>query len=151
MTELKRGTWVVVTDSEKALFLRNLTDHQDPNFEVMDTEEQENPSDIEQSANRPGRMQDTGVQQMSALDDTDWHELQKERFASDLSDILYAAAHKGEFDRLILVAAPKVLGHLRDDMHKEVTSKVVSEIPKNLAGHPVDEIEKLVKKELESA
>ena len=151
MTELKQGTWVVVTDSEKALFLRNLTDHQDPNLEVMDTEEQENPSDIEQSANRPGRMHDTGVQQVSAMDDTDWHELQKERFAADLSDILYDAAHKGEYDRLILVAAPKVLGHLRDDMHKEVTSKVVSEIPKNLAGHPVDEIEKLVKKELESA
>ena len=151
MTELKQGTWVVVTDSEKALFLRNLTDHQDPNLEVMDTEEQENPSDIEQSANRPGRMQDTGVGQLSAMDDTDWHELQKERFAADLSDILYEAAHKGEYDRLILVAAPKVLGHLRDDMHKEVTSKVVSEIPKNLAGHPIDEIEKLVKKELESA
>ncbi len=151
MTELKQGTWVVVTDSEKALFLRNLTDHQDPNLEVMDTEEQENPSDIEQSANRPGRMQDTGVQQVSAMDDTDWHELQKERFAADLSDILYDAAHKGEYDRLILVAAPKVLGHLRDDMHKEVTSKVVSEIPKNLAGHPIDEIEKLVKKELERA
>ena len=151
MTELKQGTWVVVTDSEKALFLRNLTDHQDPNLEVMDTEEQENPSDIEQSANRPGRMQDTGVGQLSAMDDTDWHELQKERFAADLSDILYDAAHKGEYDRLILVAAPKVLGHLRDDMHKEVTSKVVSEIPKNLAGHPVNEIEKLVKKELEGA
>jgi protein required for attachment to host cells len=151
MTELKQGTWVVVTDSEKALFLRNLTDHQDPNLEVMDTEEQENPSDIDQSANRPGRMQDTGVGQMSAMDDTDWHELQKERFAADLSDLLYHAAHKGEYDRLILVAAPKVLGHLRDDMHKEVTAKVVSEIPKNLAGHPVDEIEKLVKKELEAS
>lgn len=151
MTKLKKGTWVVVTDSEKALFLRNLTDHKDPHLEVMDTEEQENPSDIEQSANRPGRMQDTGVQQMSAMDDTDWHELQKERFAADLSDMLYDAAHKGEYDRLILVAAPKVLGNLRDDMHKEVTSKVVSEIPKNLAGHPIPEIEKLVKKELEES
>ena len=151
MAELKEGTWVVVTDSEKALFLRNLTDHQDPHLEVMQTEEQDNPSDIEQSANRPGRMPDTGAGQRSAMDDTDWHELQKERFAADLSDMLYDAAHKGEFKHLVLVAAPKILGHLRDDMHKEVTDKVVSEIPKNLANHPIPEIEKLVKKELDDA
>lgn len=150
MAELKEGTWVVVTDSEKALFLRNLTDHQNPHLEVMQTEEQDNPSDIEQSANRPGRIPDTGAGQRSAMDDTDWHELQKERFAADLSDLLYEAAHKGEFKHLILVAAPKILGHLRDDMHQEVTNKIVSEIPKNLAGHPIPEIERLVKKELDA-
>ena len=42
MAELKKGTSVVVTDSEKALFLRNLTDHEDPNLNVFDEEEQEN-------------------------------------------------------------------------------------------------------------
>ena len=61
MARLKNNTMVVVTDSEKALFIRNLTDHENPHFEVTDEEHQENPSDIEQSANRPGRMQDTGV------------------------------------------------------------------------------------------
>ena len=149
MARLKNNTMVVVTDSEKALFIRNLTDHENPHFEVTDEEHQENPSDIEQSANRPGRMQDTGVGQRSALDDTDWHELQKERFAHHLSDILYEKAHKGEFDRLIIVASPQVLGNLRDDMHKEVTDKVVAEIPKTLTNHPVNKIEELVKKELD--
>ena len=89
MARIRNGTWIVVTDSEKALFLRNLTDHEDPHLEVTGKDEQENPSDIEQSANRPGRMQDTGVQQRSALDDTDWHELAKERFAADLAEKLY--------------------------------------------------------------
>ncbi|OWU73855.1 host attachment family protein [Phaeobacter sp. 22II1-1F12B] len=149
MARIKENTWVVVTDSEKALFLRNLTDHENPNLDVMESEEQENPSDEAQSANRPGRMNDTGVQQRSAMDDTDWHELQKERFAHHLSDILYEKAHKGEFDRLIIVASPQVLGNLRDDMHKEVTDKVVAEIPKTLTNHPVNKIEELVKKELD--
>ena len=151
MAQLKQDTWVVVTDSEKALFLTNLTDHQDPNLDVIEKEEQENPSDRAQSANRPGRMQDTGVQQRSAMDDTDWHELAKERFAKDLSQILYEKAHKGEFDSLILVAAPQVLGVLREDLHKEVADRIVAEIPKNLANHPVDKIGDLVKRELDSA
>ncbi|WP_339770233.1 host attachment family protein [uncultured Pseudosulfitobacter sp.] len=151
MGKMEKGTWIVVTDSEKALFMRNLTDLQDPNFEVTDTEEQDNPSDREQSANRPGRMQDNGVQQRSAMDDTDWHELAKERFAKDLSDLLYKEAHKGHFDKLIIVASPQVLGVLRDEMHSEVTSKIIAEIPKTLTNHPVNEIEKIVKHELETA
>lgn len=151
MAKLRNGTLVVVTDSEKALFLRNLTDHADPNLEVVDTERQDNPSDGAQSANRPGRMPDTGVGQRSALDDTDWHELAKERFAKDLSDLLYAEAHHGAFDRLVIVAAPKVLGVLREDMHQEVARKLVAEIPKTLTNHPVDEIEQIVKAELDAA
>ncbi|MEL6884651.1 MAG: host attachment family protein [Pseudomonadota bacterium] len=149
MAKLDEGTWVVVADSEKALFLRNLTDQQDPNFEVTDVETQENPSDGAQSANRPGRMQDGGPGHKSAFDDTDWHQLAKERFSKELSDILYAEAHKGAFDKLVLVASPQVLGTLRSDMHKEVTDKIVADIPKTLTNHPVDEIERIVKAELD--
>ena len=151
MAELRKDTWVVVTDSEKALFLRNVTDHENPYLEVIRKEQQDNPSDREEGANRPGRMQDTGVQQRSAMDDTDWHELAKERFAADLSDMLYARAHRGEFDRLVLVASPQVLGNLRDGLHKEVSDRVIAEVPKTLTNHPVDEIEKLVKRELDAA
>ncbi|MEL6619583.1 MAG: host attachment family protein [Pseudomonadota bacterium] len=151
MAKLDEGTWVVVADSEKALFLRNLTDQQDPNFEVTDVETQENPSDGAQSANRPGRMQDGGPGHKSAFDDTDWHQLAKERFAKELSDILYAEAHKGAFDKLVLVASPQVLGTLRSDMHKEVTDKIVADIPKTLTNHPMDEIEKIVKAELDAS
>ncbi|QIE47054.1 host attachment protein [Pseudohalocynthiibacter aestuariivivens] len=151
MVRLKNDTLVVVADSEKALFLRNLTDHANPNLEVTDEESQNNPSDKEQSANRPGRMPDTGVGQRSALDDTDWHELAKDRFAKDLADKLYSEAHKGAFDRLVLVAAPHVLGVLRDELHAEVLAKLVMDIPKTLTNHPVDEIEKLVKKEMDAA
>jgi len=151
MAKLDQGTWVVVADSEKALFLRNLTDQQDPNFEVTDVEEQDNPSDIEQSANRPGRMHDGGPGHKSAMDDTDWHELAKDRFAKDLSDMLYEEAHKGAFDKLVLVASPQVLGVLREDMHQEVTNKIIADIPKTLTNHPVEEIEKIVKAELDAA
>lgn len=151
MAELSEGTWIVVTDSEKALFLRNLTDHENPNFEVIAKEEQENPPSREQGANRPGRMNDKGPGQKSAFDDTDWHELAKERFAADLSDRLYARAHKGDFSHLVLVASPQVLGNLRPALHKEVADKVIAEVPKTLTNHPLDQIEKLVKNELDAA
>ncbi len=150
MTQLKTGTWVLICDGEKALFLRNDGDAEAPDLNVVRQKEQENPKDVDQSANRPGRMQDTGVRQRSALDDTDWHELAKERFASDLADILYKQAHRGDFDRIVIVAAAKTLGALRAELHQEVTNKVVAEIDKDLTNHPLDEVEKMVKKELAS-
>ena len=148
MTELKHKTWVLIADGEKALFLENQTDGADPHLEVVREEAQDNPKDIDQSANRPGRMPDTGQGQRSALDDTDWHELAKERFAGDLADMLYKQAHSGKFDSLVLVAAPNILGELRDELHQEVTDKVIGEIPKTLTNHPINEIEQIVKDDL---
>lgn len=148
MTELKNGTWVVVADGEKALFLRNVTDGENPHFEVIRKEEQDNPKNIDQAANRPGRVAQSANHGKSAYDDTDWHELAKERFAADLADILYERAHKGKFDSIVLVAAPNVLGELRGQLHQEVTDKVMGEISKTLTNHPINEIEKIVKADL---
>ncbi|MFW8636841.1 host attachment family protein [Cribrihabitans pelagius] len=150
MTKLSKGTWVLVADSEKALFLENVTDAQDPYLEVRSKDEQENPSDQAQSANRPGRFNDGPSVHRSAVDDTDWHELAKERFASDLADKLYKMAHKGKFEKLVLVAAPDVLGELRQNLHKEVENRVAGEIAKNLTNHPLDKIEQMVRDELEA-
>ncbi|WP_425093502.1 host attachment family protein [Tropicimonas sp. S265A] len=150
MTELSQGTWIVVADGEKALFLRNKTDDEDPYFDVRDKDEQDNPKDIDQSANRPGRMPDPGPGQFSAMDDTDWHELAKERFAADLADKLYERVHAGKMERIVLVAAPKILGELRKNLHQEVEACVVGEIDKTLTNHPVTEIEDIVAAELAS-
>jgi protein required for attachment to host cells len=148
MTKLKNGTWVLIADGEKALFLQNQTDGDDPYLDVFREEEQENPPNRDQAANRRGRFNDGPSVQRSAVDDTDWHELAKERFAHELAEILYKQAHKGHFDSIVLVAPPKILGELRDELHQEVSSKVIGEIPKTLTNHPVDEIEQIVSGEL---
>ena len=151
MSVLTQGTWVLVADGEKALFLRNDLDAENPDLNVVRIEQQENPSDREQSANRPGRVADNGPGQKSALDDTDWHQLAKDRFADDLADILYKQAHKGAFDRIVLVAPPGTLGELRSKLHKEVQDKVVAEIDKTLTNHPIDKIERLLHEALDEA
>ena len=144
---LTTGTWVLIADGEKALFLRNDGDELALNLNVVRLEAQENAPDRGQSANRPGRMPDTGPGQRSAMEDIDWHQLAKDRFADDLADLLYGYAHKGAFDRIVLTAAPGVLGELRHKMHKEVSDRVIAEIPKTLTNHPLDKVEKLIARE----
>ena len=144
------GTWVLVADSEKALFLTNIADAEDPNLVVVEETHQDNPPSREQGTNPPGRRADGGPGQRSAMEDTDWHQLAKERFAADLSDKLYAKAHAGAFERIVLACPPQVLGELRKAIHKEVAAKVVGEVPKLLTNHPLDEIERIVKAEVKA-
>ena len=104
MTKLTNGTWVLIADGEKALFLVNHTDGEDPFLEVFLEEAQDNPPNSEQAANRRGRFNDGPSVHRSAVQDTDWHQLAKDRFAGELAEILYRKAHQGAFDRIVLVA-----------------------------------------------
>ena len=148
MTELTGDSWVVVADGEKALFLRNVTDAEDPHLVVVQKETQENPPTRDQGTDSPGRGHDSGPNQRSAFDETDWHQLAKDRFAHDLADLLYKRAHAGAFERLVIVAAPSVLGELRPALHKEVAARVIATIPKTLTNHALDEVEAILRTEL---
>ncbi|MAU54127.1 MAG: Host attachment protein [Roseovarius sp.] len=148
MTELTKGTWVLVADGKKALFLENVTDAQNPNLVVRRVEEQDNPPNREQQSDRPGRMPDPGPGQRSGLAEADWHRLEEARFAADAAEILYRLAHRGRFDRLVLVAPPRTLGELRAHLHKEVAARVVAEIGKDLTNHPGDKLEQVLLTEL---
>lgn len=148
MIPLKTGAWILVADGEKALFLENIGDERNYNFSVVRKEEQDNPANSEQGTDAPGRFNDGPSVQRSAMETADWHELNKIRFAAELSEMLYLRAHAGRFQEIALVAPPQILGVLRQELHSEVTEKVVAEIPKTLTNVPVDEIEKHVENAL---
>jgi len=149
MPTLTNGTWVVIADGEKALFLRNDLDEIDPGLTVVRLEEQQNPANSRQMSDRPGRMPDAGPGQRSAMAAPDWHALAKDRFADEMADILYRYAHEHAFARIVLVAPARVLGELRRKLHKEVAARVVAELAKDLTNHPLDKVEALLKAELD--
>lgn len=146
MTDLKidNEALILVGDGSKALFLRNKGDARHLNLVVERVLEQENPPTREQGTDRPGRYSDGVGPHNSAFEETDWHRLAEERFATDIAASLYKAAHASRFDKLVVVAPPQALGDLRKAFHKEVQDRIVGEINKNLTSHPVNEIEKLL-------
>lgn len=150
-TGLPQGAWVVIADGEKALFLVNDGDDQDMNLVLRRKEEHENPKAQDWATDRPGRFNDGPAPQRSAVDDTDWHQLEKERFADELADILYKAAHAGRFDKLVILASRVVLSELRKTLHGEVQDRILLEVPKVLTNHPLDEVEAILTKTLADA
>ncbi|TIO08559.1 host attachment family protein [Mesorhizobium sp.] len=142
--KLKRGLWIVVADGEKALFLENRGDTQYPDLQVVQEMEQANPATREQGSDRPGRYSDGPSIHRSAVEDTDWHRLGKERFADEIAERLYKLAHRGAFKEMVLIAPPQVLGDIRRKLHKEVAEKITVEIPKTLTNHTIADIENLL-------
>jgi len=140
---LEHGIWVLVADGEKALFLHNKGDAEYPNLEVVREMRDENPPTREQGTDQPGRYFDGGGNvHKSGFAETDWHRIEKERFAEDIAERLYKMAHNGRFEKIVLVAPPVVLGALRRALHKEVDARVAGEVPKTLTNHTVFDIEK---------
>ena len=132
---------VLVADGRKLLFLRNAGDEVHPNLTVEHAREQNNPSDGEQSTDRPGRSFSSVGAGRSAYEETDYHQLEEDRFAADAADLLKRRALSQDYESLIVVAPPKTLGELRKHYHKEVTDRLTGELSKDLTGHPIADIE----------
>ncbi|MGR3512029.1 MAG: baeRF12 domain-containing protein [Paracoccaceae bacterium] len=148
---LSQGAWVVVADGEKALILVNYGDDMHMNLRVLRKDEQENPKAQDWAANRPGRFNDGPSVHRSAVQDTDWHVLEKERFAKELAERLYKWAHEGRFDQLVILASRPVLGPLRAEMHQEVADRVILVVAKVVTNHPLDKVETILARELSAA
>ncbi|KJS09085.1 MAG: Host attachment protein [Hoeflea sp. BRH_c9] len=142
---LKNKGWVVVADGAKALFLENAGTPDKPALQVFNAFEQENPKTAAQGVDRPGRLSDgMGSAHRSAVQETDWHRLAKHEFAHEIAAVLDKNAQAGRFEQLVIVAPPVVLGELRKSLTKAVSGRITAEITKDLTGHPVHDIEKML-------
>lgn len=137
------GAWVLVGDGRHALFFYN---HGEPDLidlRVIEARVEENPSTHEQGTDAPGRLfASHGSGGRSAVEPTDWHELEKEHFAREIADRINKAAEGGEMKEIVIIAPPRVLGEIRKELSQKAQSKVKGELDRDLTRHPLVEIEK---------
>jgi protein required for attachment to host cells len=67
-------------------------------------------------------------------------EIVRERFARELADWLAEAVRADRFDRLILTAAPAMLGELRGLLDAAVTERLEADLPKDLVKIPLGDL-----------
>jgi protein required for attachment to host cells len=134
---------VVIADGRKMLFFRNEGDAEFPRLEMIHGEQAANPPDRDQKGDAPGLGLSGAGHGRSAYGEADFH-AQESRFATETAGLLNQRALAGEYETLIVVAPPRTLGELRKHYHKEVQMRLKGELAKDLTGHPVDEIERLI-------
>ena len=143
--QVPHNSFVVVADGAKMLFFRNEGDAEFLKLEIERKREQENLPDRDLKTSDRGRTFDaSGGAGRSAYEETDFHQLEEDRFAAETAELLKTRALRNDFESLIIVAPPKTLGELRKHYHKEVEKRLTGEIAKDLTGHTVDAIEKII-------
>lgn len=135
---------VLVADGRKYLLLRNTGDLRQATLACEGHGEQQNAATGAQGSDRPGRAFASVGGARSALAQTDWHQLEEDRFAAGVADMLGRLAEAGDFAELIVVAPPKCLAELRSSLAPQVASRVVAEIAKDLTKHPIDQIARIL-------
>jgi protein required for attachment to host cells len=144
MTKLKigQGAWVVVCDGAKALVLENAGDAKFLNLKTRQVFEHEGARTHEQGTDAPGRAINSVDGRRSAMEQTDWHEQEEQRFLRKLVDHLDAAVNAGQAKSLIIIAPPRALGVLRQAYSQAVRAALNAEVDKDFVKLPVHEIEK---------
>src|SRR3546814_15176894 len=77
------------------------------------------------------------------MQETDFHEQAEDRFIAEVAGFL------GDHSRIngnnvVVIAPPRTLGRLRQHYPNGTADRVIAEIPKDLTGHPVNDIARLL-------
>jgi len=138
--EIPHNTLVIVGDGRKALFLRNSGTQLNIKLEVEHRLLHAAPATHEMGTDRPGRTVSGPGGVRSAMEQTDWHQMEEDRFVDTVAGVLARAAAADPGLQIAIVLPPKALGHLRAGMSAAVHKHVIAEIPKDLTHHPIPDI-----------
>lgn len=133
---------VFVGDGRRALFLRNVGDEKFPNLKTEHVFVDHNPPTHDQGTDKPGRNYPSVGSGHSAVESTDWHELEALHFAREVGAALEKLVRERNIKSVVIAAPPRTLAELRQSFHKDVKARIIAEVDKDLTKHPVYEIEK---------
>jgi protein required for attachment to host cells len=138
-------TWVVVADSGRVdIYSRQKRFSPLESVQRL-TEPEARLKAHELASDAPGRSFDSHGQGRHAMEpDQSAKEHLRESFVRRISDVLESAHNEGRFQQLVIVAAPAVLGALRQQLSQAVQKQVVAEIDKNMTDQDQETIASLI-------
>ena len=130
--QLPHGAVVAVADGEKLKLFRNAGNDADLKLAAL--------PDVEAHSENKG----SGARHHDSAGNPDNNQIAEDSFAAGIVDVLNRRVLDGAITHLVIVAAPRTLGELRKHYHKALAAILLAEIPKELTGHSVHDIEKTV-------
>ena len=122
---------VALANGERFVLMRNVGQAFEPKLELVEE------LDLELTNFRAGaRHQDCAGQRSGS---TDIDEL---AHGAAIAEWLNTQTLRGGIDQVVIAADPKTLGQIRQHCHKELESRIVGEIAKDLTNQPVQAVEK---------
>ena len=135
---------VLVCDGRKLLFLRNHGDEAQIDLRTEAHDFRHDPKDRELKTDAAGSNKQSFGYGRPSMEETDFHQLEEDRWAKDAAEELKKRALRNDFEALAIIAPPKTLGVLRKELHKEVERRIVKTINKEMTDRPIPDIEELL-------
>lgn len=135
---------VLVVDGRKMLFLRNHGDEQQIDLRTESHDARQDAKDSDMKSDGPGTQGQSFGYGRPTLQETDYHQLEEDRWAADAADRVNKRALANDFDALAVIAPPKTLGELRKHWHKETERRIIVEMPKEMTDRPIPDIEQML-------
>lgn len=134
-------TWILVANGTQAIIARNLGPGHGLEPDLEHEFHGPNLPSREIVSDAPGRAYDSAGQGRHALESpTDPKRHNQQAFAREIAAHIDSAAARNAFDRLVLVAAPQMLGELRHGLSNSAKAKVSGELPKDLTHLPLHKL-----------
>jgi protein required for attachment to host cells len=137
--KIASGTWIVVGDGEKALFLRNDGMPEVPDLRCVAIREQSG-GKVDETDRRMAHLASAAQRRGVPTH----NEKAERRFVGRVADYLNAAAHDERYDHLIVVAPPRTLETLRTRLSGEAKACVQAEIDRDLTRLTIADIETIL-------
>jgi protein required for attachment to host cells len=141
---LANNALVLVTDGRKTLFFRNHGDENQIDLRTEAFEEREDAPDRDIKTDAAGSSKHSNGFGRPALGETDFHQLEEDRWAHSAAETVNKRVLTNDFDALAIIAPPKTLGILRKKLHKEAERRIVCQLPKEMTKRPIPDIEALI-------
>lgn len=137
------GTLIMVVDGARSSLFRNTGPALAPELALVESSDDRSPSTAELGTDRPGRRFESMGTGRGAYEGPDYHQQEEDRFSRDAATHLNRLAANGDH-KLILVAAPKVLGAMRPHIEAATQHLLISEIAKDYAGRPARDVAEML-------
>lgn len=134
-------TWILIADGGGARILEALGRGHGLHMIAGTGQHHDEPPSHELGRDRPGRVHESIGPTHHAIEPRrDPHRALETLFAQQLSKMLSDYEASNNFDRLVIIAPPVMLGDLRKILQPKVRDKIVAEIDKDLTKIPNNEI-----------
>jgi protein required for attachment to host cells len=140
MKKLKK--WILIADATRARIIRELVPDPETGERLEDiVMETEHKPARQIMSDRPGRSFSSHSDQRSAMEyRSDPVRVQQARFAAEIVETLDKQRKSDAFDQLIIVAEPRMLGIIRENLPDALKPFVKGEYDKDLSNLPVKKL-----------
>jgi protein required for attachment to host cells len=130
--QLSKGATVAVVDGEKFNLFQNAGDEADLKLVALDHDA----VDDDHKGSTAGRH--------GSAANPDGGQDKEDGFSTGVAALLNRKVLDGKIAHLLIIAAPRTLGGLRQHYHEKLSAILVGEIAKDLTGHDTHAVEKAV-------